>query len=122
MFEKVVIYLIRVVIGAIFLHHGAEKVFNFELVLEKYEALGFPGLLWVVIGLTEMAAVVALFSDKYASQGALVLVFLITGAIFSVQLPQALRGGLSYLGALERDLLILVTTAFLWAKDRKWTS
>lgn len=112
-YQNIVIYFIRVIIGVIFFHHGALKVFDFESVVEKYETMGFPGLLWVIIGIVEMATVVYLFSDKYVRHAGAVLCGVIGMAILTVQLPAALMGIEGAVGALERDLLVLGANALI---------
>ena len=110
-YENISVYLVRVVIAIIFFHHGADKTFNFDLVVEKYETMGFIGLLFSIVGIIEISAAVALLTDSRVRPAALLLSAIIAMAILTVQLPVALEGGLARTGALEREFLIL---ASLW--------
>ena len=68
---------------------------------------GLPGFLGPITGIVEVIAAVLLLFGRFWQATNLVLLFIIAGAIATVQIPNFL-GDSSKVAGLERDLLILV--------------
>jgi len=99
----------RLVVGFIFVWHGAEKFFYPGVGVDKFVNMGFPGFLGPVIGGLEVVGALLLvvgFQVRYVS---VVLAGIIFVALVGVQLPQGFQAGL------ERDLLILGAALILFA-------
>lgn len=98
--------VLRIIIISIFLYHGFPKAVNWAMAMEKFTGFGLPGFLGPITGIAEVIAsgfLIVGFQNRWTNY---VLMFIIAGAIATVQLPEALKAG-EYTAGLERDLLIL---------------
>ena len=98
---------LRILLVAIFLYHGLPKAIFWSMATAKFVGFGLPGFLGPITGIVEVIASILLLFGRYWKITNLVLLFIITGAIFTVQLPKFLAD-INNVAGLERDLLILV--------------
>ncbi|NEP57271.1 MAG: DoxX family protein [Symploca sp. SIO2G7] len=112
------LWLIRLTLIAIFLYHGLPKAIFWQAASEKFIGFGLPGFLGPITGIAEVIASVLLLFGLYWQAANLVLLFIIAGAIATVQLPAFLADAKKVAG-LERDLLILVGHITLLAFNPK---
>ena len=109
---------LRFTLVAIFLYHGLPKAIFWSMATEKFIGFGLPGFLGPITGIAEVVASVLLLFGLYWQIANLVLLFIIAGAIVTVQLPNFI-GDVSKVAGLERDLLILVGHLTLLAFNPK---
>ena len=103
---------LRIVLVLIFLYHGVPKAIFWSAASEKFIGFGLPGFLGPITGIVEVIASVLLLFVRFWKTTNLILIFIIAGAIATVQIPKivadpAKLANLDVAG-LERDLLILV--------------
>ncbi|NEQ69059.1 MAG: DoxX family protein [Symploca sp. SIO2D2] len=110
--------LLRLMLIAIFLYHGLPKAIFWSAASEKFIGFGLPGFLGPITGIAEVIASVLLLFGLYWQAANLLLLFIIAGAIVTVQLPAFLADAKKVAG-LERDLLILVGHITLLAFNPK---
>lgn len=106
-FQFYALWILRVTLVLIFLYHGAPKAIFWDAAMEKFVGFGLPGFLGPITGIAEVIAGVLLLTGRFWAAANLVLLFIIAGAIATVQLP-AFLGDAKKVAGLERDLLILV--------------
>ena len=106
-FQTVALLILRLTLVAIFLYHGLPKAIFWSMATEKFIGFGLPGFLGPITGITEVIASISLLFGRFWKTSNLVLLFIIAGAIVTVQLPNFLADAKKVAG-LERDLLILV--------------
>ncbi|MDJ0899155.1 MAG: DoxX family protein [Xenococcus sp. MO_188.B8] len=99
--------ILRITLVAIFLYHGLPKAIFWSMATEKFVGFGLPGFLGPITGIAEVIASISLLFGRFWKASNLVLLFIIAGAIVTVQLPNFLADAKKVAG-LERDLLILV--------------
>jgi putative oxidoreductase len=112
-FQEYSLFLLRLVIVAIFLYHGYPKATQWSMAIEKFEAMGFPGILGPVVGIAEVVAGGLLLIGLFSRWSSIVLIAIIAVATVGVQIPGAIEGGKLLTAGLERDLLIFVGLAVL---------
>ncbi|NEO97262.1 MAG: DoxX family protein [Symploca sp. SIO2E9] len=117
-FQFYSLWLLRLILIAIFLYHGLPKAINWSMASEKFVGFGLPGFLGPITGIAEVIASVLLLFGLYWEAANLLLLFIIAGAIVTVQLPGFLADAKKVAG-LERDLLILVGHITLLAFNPK---
>ena len=98
---------LRLLLVAIFLYHGLPKAIFWSIAMDKFIGFGLPGFLGPITGIAEVIASVLLLFGRFWQASNLVLLFIIAGAIVTVQLPEFIEDAKKVAG-LERDLLILV--------------
>ncbi|MDJ0597864.1 MAG: DoxX family protein [Crocosphaera sp.] len=108
------IWGLRLLLVAIFLYHGLPKAIFWSAAAEKFVGFGLPGFLGPITGIAEVIASVLLLFGRFWRASNLVLLFIIAGAIVTVQLPNFIEDAKKVAG-LERDLLILVGHIILLA-------
>lgn len=106
-FQTYALLSLRILLVAIFLYHGLPKAIFWSMATSKFIGFGLPGFLGPITGITEVIASILLLFGRYWKITNLVLIFIIAGAIFTVQLPKFLAD-INNVAGLERDLLILV--------------
>ena len=106
-FQTYALLILRLTLVAIFLYHGLPKAIFWSMATEKFVGFGLPGFLGPITGIAEVIASIALLFGRFWKTSNLVLLFIIAGAIVTVQLPNFLAD-MSKVAGLERDLLILV--------------
>lgn len=97
---------LRVIIISIFLYHGFPKAVDWAMASEKFVGFGLPGFLGPITGIAEVILsgfLIVGFKNRWANYA---LMFIIAGAIATVQIPGAVEK-VEYTAGLERDLLIL---------------
>ena len=106
-FSTYALLILRFSLVAIFLYHGVPKAIFWQMATEKFIGFGLPGFLGPITGIVEVIASVLLLFGRYWKAANLILLFIIAGAIVTVQLPNFLEDAKKVAG-LERDILILV--------------
>ena len=106
-FQTVALLILRLTLVAIFLYHGLPKAIFWSMATEKFVGFGLPGFLGPITGIAEVIASISLLFGRFWKTSNLVLLFIIAGAIVTVQLPNFIADAKKVAG-LERDLLILV--------------
>ncbi len=106
-FQTYALWALRILLVLIFLYHGLPKAIYWSAATEKFIGFGLPGFLGPITGIVEVIAAVLLLFGRFWQATNLVLLFIIAGAIATVQIPNFL-GDSSKVAGLERDLLILV--------------
>ena len=115
-FPNLALLLLRILIVAIFFYHGIPKAIFWSAAMDKFVGFGLPGFLGPITGIVEVIAGILLLFGKFWQITNLVLLFIIAGAIVTVQLPKFI-GDSSQVAGLERDLLILVGLINLLANN-----
>ena len=105
---------LRILLVLIFLYHGVPKAIFWSFASEKFISFGLPGFLGPITGIAEVIASVLLLFGRFWKISNLVLIFIITGALVTVQIPYFMADT-SKVAGLERDLLILVGHLILLA-------
>lgn len=106
-FPTYALLTLRILLVAIFLWHGLPKAIFWSAAMSKFVGFGLPGFLGPITGIVEVIASLLLLFGRYWRMTNLVLMFIIAGAIATVQLPKFLAD-INNVAGLERDLLILV--------------
>ena len=117
-FQTYALWALRLLLVAIFLYHGLPKAIFWSMASEKFVSFGLPGFLGPITGIVEVIASVLLLFGRYWKAANLVLLFIIAGAIVTVQLPNFIEDAKKVAG-LERELLILVGHLILLAFNPK---
>ena len=106
-FSTYALLILRITLVLIFLYHGLPKAIFWSMATEKFISFGLPGFLGPITGAAEVVASIFLLFGRFWRASNLVLMFIIAGAIVTVQLPKFLADS-SQVAGLERDILILV--------------
>lgn len=106
-FQVYALFMVRFTLVAIFLYHGLPKAVFWSMATEKFVGFGLPGFLGPITGIVEVIASVLLLFGRFWQITNLVLLFIIAGALVTVQIPNFLADS-SKVAGLERDILILV--------------
>ncbi|MGC1245678.1 MAG: DoxX family protein [Spirulinaceae cyanobacterium] len=106
-FQFYALWIVRITLVLIFLYHGLPKAIFWDVAMEKFVGFGLPGFLGPITGIVEVIASVLLLFGRFWAIANLVLLFIIAGAIATVQIPAFVADAKKVAG-LERDLLILV--------------
>lgn len=117
-FSNYALLSLRILLVLIFLYHGVPKAIFWSAASAKFVGFGLPGFLGPITGITEVIASVLLLFGRFWKITNLILIFIIAGAIATVQIPNYLADA-SKVAGLERDLLILVGHLTLLAFDPK---
>ena len=120
-FQTYALWALRILLVLIFLYHGWPKATDWSMATDKFIGFGLPGFLGPITGIVEVIAAVLLLFGRFWQATNLVLLFIIAGAIATVQIPNFL-GDSSKVAGLERDLLILVGHLVLLAFPPKKVS
>ena len=107
---------LRILLVLIFLYHGVPKAIFWTAATEKFIGFGLPGFLGPITGIVEVITSVLLLFGRFWKITNLILIFIITGAIATVQIPSFIADA-SKVAGLERDLLILAGHLTLLACD-----
>ena len=105
-FSAYTLLTLRIVLVAIWLYHGLPKAIFWSAATDKFISFGLPGFLGPITGIAEVIAALLFLVGRFWKTTGLILMFIITGAIVTVQLPNYL-GDISKVAGLERDLMIL---------------
>jgi len=121
---QVVAAIMRVVIGILFVFHGADK---FQMGLGNVEgwfsSIGVPGFLAYVVAFAELVGGILLIIGLFTRYVSGLLIFILVGAIFSAKLSVGVLGN-GQMAGYELDLafilvlLHLVVAEPLFAVDR----
>lgn len=117
-FPNYALLILRIILVIIFLYHGIPKAIFWSMATEKFVGFGLPGFLGPITGIVEVIASVLLLLGRFWRITNLILLFIITGAIVTVQIPNFIADS-SKVAGLERDLLILAGHLTLLAFDPK---
>ncbi|VEP11388.1 putative membrane protein [Hyella patelloides LEGE 07179] len=119
-FQTYALLILRITLVAVFLYHGLPKAIFWSAAAEKFVGFGLPGFLGPITGITEVILSVSLLFGRFWRISNLVLIFIMAGAIATVQLPKFLADT-SQVAGLERDLLMIVGHLALLAFNPKGT-
>ena len=100
------LFVMRLIIVAIFFYHGLPKAIDWTMAADKFQSMGFPGMLGPIVGIAEIVAGFFLLIGLWTRASATVLGVIIVVAIAGVQIPGAVEAGKLLVTGLERDLLI----------------
>ncbi|MFV8830229.1 DoxX family protein [Alkalihalobacterium sp. APHAB7] len=101
-------FLLRVVLGVVFLAHGAAKFQGgIENVAGWFDSIGLPGALAYVVAIIELVGGIALILGIGTRIVSTLIGFIMVGAIFTVKLPAGFLDGYEY------DLVLLTVAVFL---------
>ena len=89
-FQAYALLILRILLVAIFLYHGLPKAIFWSMATSKFVGFGLPGFLGPITGIVEVIASILLLFGRYWRITNLVLLFIIAGAIATVQLPKFL--------------------------------
>ena len=117
-FANYALLSLRILLVLIFLYHGVPKAIFWSAAMEKFVGFGLPGFLGPITGIVEVIASVLLLFGRFWKITNLVLLFIIAGALATVQIPGFIADA-SKVAGLERDLLILVGHITLLAFNPK---
>ncbi len=117
-FSNYALLSLRILLVLIFLYHGVPKAIFWSAAAEKFVGFGLPGFLGPITGIAEVIASLLLLFGRFWKISNLVLLFIITGALVTVQIPGFIADS-SKVAGLERDLLILVGHIILLAFNPK---
>jgi putative oxidoreductase len=119
MLEKMALVLLRIVLGTIFFAHGLAKWRKgMEEVAEWFAGVGLPTFLAYAVTCLELFGGIALILGLATRYVALIMAFLMLGAIVTVKLPAGLIGHAGKPGY-ELDLTLLAIALFLSAARRE---
>ena len=104
--KKLQLLPLRLIIASIYLVHGLPKALNWDMAMDKFASMGFPGFLGPIVGIAEVLLATALVIGVTYRWANIALAGIIGVAIAGVQLPKAFAAGKVITG-LERDALIL---------------
>lgn len=96
-------FLLRVVVGIVFIAHGWDKIQNMEGVIGFFGSLGFAPFFAYLVAYVEFLGGIALLVGIYTRLAGYLLALVMLVAIFKVKLS----GGL--LGGYELDLVLLAS-------------
>ena len=117
-FPTYALLMLRILLVLIFLYHGVPKAIFWTAAAEKFVGFGLPGFLGPITGIAEVIASVLLLFGRFWQASNFVLLFIIAGALVTVQIPNFIADT-SKVAGLERDLLILVGHIILLAFQPK---
>lgn len=120
-FSTYALLMLRILLVIIFLYHGLPKAIYWSMATEKFIGFGLPGFLGPITGIAEVITSVLLLFGRFWRITNLILLFIIAGAIVTVQIPSFLADS-SKVAGLERDFLILVGHVTLLAFPPQITS
>ena len=119
-FPTYALLILRILLVLIFLYHGIPKAIFWSMAAEKFVGFGLPGFLDPITGIVKVIASVLLLFSRFWQFANLTLLFIIAGALVTVQIPNYIADP-SKLAGLERDLLILVGHLVMLAFNRGGT-
>lgn len=113
-FRDYSLLLLRLAAVFVWLYHGIPKAIDWPKAAAKFVEFGLPGFLGPITGIVEVIFGGLILVGLYHKWSNLVLLFIIAGAIVTVQIPGALAAATVTAG-LERDLLLLAVSVVLAA-------
>lgn len=81
--KRILIWTLRIVFGMLFLLAGLPKLVGVAAVLERFSEWGYPTQFAYVIGLVEVIAGIGLIVNRTVRYGALLLLAVMAGALFT---------------------------------------
>jgi uncharacterized membrane protein YphA (DoxX/SURF4 family) len=110
-------FLLRVVLGIVFLAHGAAKFQGgIENIVGWFDSIGLPGGLAYIIATIELVGGIALILGIGTRIVSALIGFIMVGAIFTVQLEAGFLDGYAY------DLVLLMIAVYLVLNGSKMLS
>ncbi|WP_139999724.1 DoxX family protein [Paenibacillus paridis] len=116
--NSVVLILMRVVLGIIFIFHGADK---FQMGLSQVESwfssIGIPGFLAYVVAILELIGGIMLVFGLFTRYVSGLFVIMLIGAIFTTKLSAGLLGD-GQMAGYELDLGLVLISLYLVVSDQ----
>jgi putative oxidoreductase len=116
--NSVVLILMRVVLGIIFIFHGADK---FQMGLSQVESwfssIGIPGFLAYVVAVLELIGGIMLIFGLFTRYVSGLFVIMLIGAIFTTKLSAGLLGD-GQMAGYELDLGLVLISLYLVVSDQ----
>lgn len=106
------LWALRLLLVAIFLYHGLNKVIFWSMNMEKFIGSGLLGFIVPIIGIVEIIASLLLLFGIFWQASNLTLLFIVAVTIVTIQLPNFVENPHNAL-SLERNLLILIGNLIL---------
>lgn len=111
-YSDAALFLLRLVIAAIFLHHGLPK---FKKAQMMAQGLGMPAGAVVLLGFAEVASAIAMALGAYVQIAALLFVVVILGALYYKLAKWHVPFSAMDKTGTEFDLILLAANLFLAA-------
>ncbi len=109
-------FLLRVVLGVVFILHGFDKLQNLEGVVGFFSSLGLAPFFAYFVAYTEFLGGIALLLGVFSRYAAYALSIVMVVAIFLVKIK------MGFLGGYELDLVLLVSLlAVAWSGSGKYS-
>ncbi|WP_043930355.1 DoxX family protein [Bacillus sp. EB01] len=100
-------FILRVVLGIVFLAHGVSKFQGgIENTVGWFDSIGIPGFLAYAVAVIEVVGGIALILGLGTRVASLLLGLIMIGAIFTVKLPDGFLNGYAY------DLVLLALSVY----------
>ncbi|GAE37177.1 DoxX family protein [Halalkalibacter akibai] len=110
-------FLLRLVLGIVFLAHGAAKFQGgIENIAGWFDSIGLPGALAYVVAIIELVGGIALILGLGTRIVSALIGLIMVGAIFTVKLAAGFLDGYAY------DLVLLVMAVYLVLNGSKMLS
>ena len=87
------LFLLRVVVGAVFIAHGWDKIQNIEGVIGFFASLGLASFFAYAVAWVEFLGGIALLLGVYSRWASYLLVLVMVGAIYLVKFKMGFVGG-----------------------------
>ncbi|WP_096186426.1 DoxX family protein [Evansella halocellulosilytica] len=110
-------FLLRLVLGIIFLAHGADKFLGgIDNTVGWFDSIGLPGALAYVVATIELVGGIALIIGLFTRIISALIAFIMVGAIITVKFSAGFLDGYAY------DLVLLIVAVYLVLNDSKFLS
>lgn len=109
-------FLLRVVLGAVFIAHGWAKVSGIEGTIGFFAGLGLPAFMAYVVAYVEFLGGIALVLGLCTRVAAYLIAAIMVGAIVTVKFAKGFAGGYEF------DLILLVSALLIaWSGSSPWS-
>lgn len=92
-YYEVSLFILRIILGIIFLAHGIQKISNFDEIIKFFESMGLPGFLPYFAATVETGGGILLILGLLTRLAGLGITVLMIGAILTAKLQAGFIGG-----------------------------
>lgn len=92
-FKVLSLFLLRVVVGVVFIAHGWAKISNMEGTIGFFASLGLASVLAYVVAYVEFLGGLAVLLGVYSRWASYALALVMVGAIYTVKFQSGFMGG-----------------------------